>query len=84
VVNGVTVARHKSGTAGDDTDAVTTERVAAVIGDSPVGSGCGHASILLEWRLSGTIEAVDGLILFGLATEFLYAAIHKAWPLRRD
>ncbi len=46
----------------------------------------GHASIFLEdgWRLLGAIEAVNGLILFGLTTAFLYAAIHEVWPLRRD
>ncbi len=46
----------------------------------------GHAPIFLEdrWRLLGAIEAVNGLILFGLTTAFLYAAIHEVWPLRRD
>jgi hypothetical protein len=42
----------------------------------------GHASIFLEdrWRLLGSIEAVNGLIMFGLTTAFLFAAIQKAWP----
>ena len=46
----------------------------------------GHAPIFLEdqWRLLGAIEAVNGLILFGLTTAFLYAAIHAVWPLGRD
>jgi hypothetical protein len=46
----------------------------------------GHSSVYLEdrWRLLGAIEAVNGLILFGLTTAFLYAAIHEVWPLRRD
>ena len=46
----------------------------------------GHAPIFLadRWRLLGAIEAVNGLILFGLTTAFLYAAIHEVWPLRRD
>ena len=45
----------------------------------------GHAPIFLQdrWRLLGAIEAVNGLILFGLTTAFLYAAIHEVWPLRR-
>jgi hypothetical protein len=45
----------------------------------------GHAEIFLEgrWRLLGAIEAVNGLILFGLTTAFLYAAIHEVWALRR-
>jgi hypothetical protein len=46
----------------------------------------GHADVHLEeqWRLLGAIEAVNGLILFGLTTAFLYAAIHRVWPLRRE
>ena len=46
----------------------------------------GHAQVFLadRWGLLGPIEAVNGLILFGLTTAFLYAAIHQVWPLRRD
>lgn len=46
----------------------------------------GHADIHLEesWRLLGAIEAVNGLILFGLTTAFLFAAIHQVWLLWRD
>jgi hypothetical protein len=46
----------------------------------------GHAPIFLadHWRLLGAIEAVNGMILFGLTTAFLFAAIHEVWPLRRD
>jgi len=49
-------------------------------------SAYGHADVYLEdrWRLLGAIEAVNGLILFGLTTAFLYAAIHEVWPLRRQ
>jgi hypothetical protein len=45
----------------------------------------GHADIFLvdRWKLLGAIEAVNGLILFGLTTAFLFAAIQQAWPLRR-
>jgi len=37
----------------------------------------GHAEIFLEdrWQLLGAIEAVDGLILFGLTTAFIFTAI---------
>jgi hypothetical protein len=46
----------------------------------------GHADVHLEerWRLLGAIEAVNGLILFGLTTAFLFAAIQQVWLLRRD
>ncbi|HMO27868.1 hypothetical protein [Enterovirga sp.] len=42
----------------------------------------GHAPELLrpDWRLGGAIEAVNGLILFGLTTAFFFAAIQNAWP----
>ncbi len=46
----------------------------------------GHAPVFLEgrWRLLGAIEAVNGMILFGLTTAFLFAAIHEVWPLRLE
>jgi hypothetical protein len=46
----------------------------------------GHAEIFLEdrWRLLGAIEAVNGMILFGLTTAFLFASIEQVWPLRRN
>jgi hypothetical protein len=41
----------------------------------------GHASLYLEprWQLLGTLEALDGWIVFGLTTAFLFAVIQKAW-----
>jgi hypothetical protein len=44
----------------------------------------GHVGIYLEdhWKLLGAIEAVDGLILFGLTTAFLFAAIQGLSPVR--
>ena len=42
----------------------------------------GHASINLEsrWELMGVLEALNGLILFGLTTAFLFTVMQKAWP----
>ena len=59
---------------------------AAVLYSLSAMTSYGHADVYLEdrWRLLGAIEAVNGLILFGLTTAFLYAAIHQVWPLRRD
>lgn len=41
----------------------------------------GHESIVLadHWRLMGAIEALNGVILFGLTTAFLYAIIREVW-----
>jgi len=46
----------------------------------------GHAQIHLEdrWELLGAIEAVNGLILFGLTTAFLFAAIQQVWAIWRE
>jgi hypothetical protein len=42
----------------------------------------GHASLLLEdqWQLMGALEALNGMLLFGLTTAFLFAMIQRVWP----
>jgi len=47
----------------------------------------GHANLVLEphWQLMGAIEALNGWLLFGLTTAFLFGMIDKVWLLsRRD
>ncbi len=41
----------------------------------------GHASALLpeHWRMLGALEALNGMILFGLTTAFLFAMIQEVW-----
>jgi len=41
----------------------------------------GHEGLRLEdhWQLMGTLEALDGMLLFGLTTAFLFAMIQKVW-----
>ena len=43
----------------------------------------GHANIFLEarWQLMGALEALDGMLLFGLTTAFMFAMIQRVWPL---
>jgi hypothetical protein len=43
----------------------------------------GHANLFLEeqWQLMGALEALNGVLLFGLTTAFLFALIQKVWPL---
>ena len=45
----------------------------------------GHADLYLEphWRLMGALEALNGMILFGLTTAFLFSMIQRVWPLPR-
>jgi hypothetical protein len=41
----------------------------------------GHENLDLarRWQLMGALEALNGWILFGLTTAFLFAVIQKAW-----
>jgi hypothetical protein len=43
----------------------------------------GHAAIFLEphWQMMGALEALNGMILFGLTTAFLFGLIQQIWPL---
>jgi hypothetical protein len=42
----------------------------------------GHENLFLadHWRLMGALEALNGMILFGLTTAFLYSIIGEVWP----
>ncbi len=43
----------------------------------------GSSSIQLtpRWQLMGALEALNGMLLFGLTTAFLFAIVQKLWPL---
>src|SRR5262245_27113269 len=43
----------------------------------------GHASVFLadHWRLMGALEALNGMLLFGLTTAFLFSMISQTWSL---
>lgn len=44
----------------------------------------GHANMYLEarWQLMGAMEALNGWLLFGLTTAFLFGMITKVWSFR--
>jgi hypothetical protein len=44
----------------------------------------GHANLYLApgWEMIGALEALNGWILFGLTTAFLFNVIQKSWSLR--
>ena len=44
----------------------------------------GHANTLLpeRWKMLGALEALNGMLLFGLSTAFLFAVIQEVWALR--
>lgn len=41
----------------------------------------GHAELYLQthWQLMGALEALNGLLLFGLTTAFLYGHVQRVW-----
>jgi hypothetical protein len=42
----------------------------------------GHTQLFLAppWQLMGALEALNGMMLFGLTTAFLFATIQRIWP----
>ena len=42
----------------------------------------GHANVFLksEWQMMGALEALNGMLLFGLTTAFMFAMIQRVWP----
>jgi len=45
----------------------------------------GHSELFLEphWRLMGALEALNGVILIGLTTAFMYGMIQRVWPIEK-
>ncbi len=43
----------------------------------------GHTNLFLQdhWQLMGALEALNGWLLFGLTTAFLFAVIQRVWLL---
>jgi hypothetical protein len=44
----------------------------------------GHARLDLErhWQLMGALESLNGMLLFGLTTAFLFGIVQRAWALK--
>jgi hypothetical protein len=63
-------------------DALPDNRTAMLYSISAMTS-YGHANLYLKdrWQLMGALEALNGMLLFGLTTAFLFAMIQRAWPL---
>ena len=60
--------------------AIHESRYAMLYSLNPITS-YGHTSLELpdHWRLMGALEALNGWLLFGLTTAFLFAVIEKVW-----
>jgi hypothetical protein len=60
----------------------STDRGSAVLYSLEAMTSYGHVNLFLEphWRMLGSLEALNGWILFRLTTAFLFAVIQQAWP----
>jgi hypothetical protein len=58
-------------------------KLGEISGDRVCMTSYGHANLFLEeqWQLMGALEALNGMLLFGLTTAFLFSLIQKVWPL---
>jgi hypothetical protein len=46
--------------------------------------GSGSLTLDTQWRLMGSLEALNGWILFGLTTAFLFTVIQDVWSHRNS
>jgi len=49
--------------------------------DSISTRGASGLALPEHWRIMGALEAVDGMLLFGISTAFIFALMQGYWPL---
>jgi hypothetical protein len=49
--------------------------------DSMTTRGASGLTLEPHWRLMGALEAMDGMLLFGISTAFVFAAMQTFWPV---
>jgi len=49
--------------------------------DSMTTRGASGLTLEGHWRLMGALEAVDGMLLFGISTAYIFALMQSYWPL---
>jgi hypothetical protein len=59
-----------------------TDRKSAMLYSLNAMTTYGHANLHLgeHWQLMGSLEALNGWILFGLTTALLFTVVQKVWP----
>jgi hypothetical protein len=43
--------------------------------------GASGLTIAQRWRLLGALEAMDGMLVFGISTAFIFAVLQAYWPI---
>jgi hypothetical protein len=49
--------------------------------DSMTTRGASGLSLPSHWQMMGALEAVDGMLLFGVSTAFVFAVIQSYWSM---
>ena len=48
--------------------------------DSITTRGASGLTLPAHWQMMGALEAVDGMLLFGISTAFIFALMQTYWP----
>ena len=59
------------------------ENKAAMLYSISAMTSYGNSNLNLphDWQMMGALEALNGMLLFGLSTAFLFAMIQRVWPI---
>jgi hypothetical protein len=49
--------------------------------DSMTTRGASGLTLKGHWRMMGALEAVDGMLLFGISTAYIFALLQAYWPM---
>ena len=49
--------------------------------DSMSTRGASGLTLQGHWRMMGALEAVDGMLLFGISTAYIFAVMQSYWPM---
>ena len=49
--------------------------------DSMSTRGASGLTLQRHWQMMGALEAVDGMLLFGVSTAFIFAVMRVYWPM---
>jgi hypothetical protein len=51
--------------------------------DSMTTRGASGLTLQPHWQMMGTLEAADGVLLFGMSTAYMFAIMQSYWPTLR-
>ena len=52
--------------------------------DSMSTRGASGLMLHPQWRMMGALESVDGMLLFGISTAYIFSVMQSYWPMISD